>query len=140
MDVAKRKTAPIMNTRLQGDRLQKNGRLAWGRAQEYIESMMDAVVITDREWKIVQFNRAFTEFSGYGSEVIGELPMKFVCEKDVPRMEEIVKEDIKDSLGRGSLKDFECTMITKDKKDLHESLVRYAGFCECSADVYFRSG
>ena len=139
MDGAKRKTAPIINTRLQGDRLQKNGRLAWG-AQEYIESMMDAVVITDCEWKIVQFNRAFTEFFGYGSEVIGEFPTKFVCEKDVPRLEEIVKEAIKDPVGRGSLKDFECTMITKDKKDLHESLVRCAGFCECSADVYFRSG
>jgi PAS domain S-box-containing protein len=140
MDVAKRKTAPIMNTRLQGDRQQKNGRLAWGTAQEYIESMMDAVVITDCELKIVQFNRAFTEFFGYGSEVIGELPTKFVCEKDVPRLEEIVKEAMKDPVGRGSLKDFECTLITKDEKDLHESLVRCAGFCECSADAYFRSG
>jgi PAS domain-containing protein len=134
MDVAKRKTAPIMNTRLPGDRL------AWGRAQEYIENMMDAVVITDGKWKIVQFNRAFTEFLGYGSEVIGELPTKFVCDKDVPRLKEIIKEAIKDPLGRGSLKDFDCTLITKDKKDLHESLVCSAGFCECSADVYFRSG
>jgi PAS domain-containing protein len=134
MDVAKRKTAPIMNTRLPGDRL------AWGRAQEYIKSMMDAVVIADGKWKIVQFNRAFTEFSGWGLEVIGEFPTKFVCDKDVPRLEEIIKEAMKDPLGRGSLKDFECTMITRDKKDLHESLVCCVGFCECSADMYFRSG
>ena len=139
MDVAKRKTAPVMNTRLPGDRPQKNGRLAWG-AQEYIESMMDAVVITDGKGKIVQFNRAFSEFFGYGSEVIGEFPTKFVCEKDVPRLEEIVKEAMTNPVGRGSLKDFDCTLITKDKKDLHESLVCCVGFCECSAGMYFRYG
>jgi len=30
MDVAKRKEAPIINRRLQSDRQQKKGRLAWG--------------------------------------------------------------------------------------------------------------
>jgi hypothetical protein len=50
------------------------------------------------------------------------------------------KEAMKDPVGRGSLKDFDCALITKDKKDLHESLVCCVGFCECSADVYFRNG
>ena len=63
-----------------------------------------------------------------------------VCEKDVPRLEEIVKEAMRDPLGRGSLNDFDCTLITKDKKDLHESLFCCAGFCRCSAGVYFRGG
>jgi PAS domain-containing protein len=111
-----------------------------GGAQEYIESMMDAVVITDGKEKRARSNRAFTEFFGWGNEVIGELPTKSVCEKDVPRLKEIVKEATRDPLGRGSLKNFESTMIIKDKKDLHKSLVRCAGFCKCSADVHFRSG
>ncbi len=63
-----------------------------------------------------------------------------VCEKDVPRLEEIVKEAMRDPLGRGSLNDFDCTLITKDKKDLHEILFCCAGFCRCSAGVYFRGG
>lgn len=128
-----------MNTRLQDDRQQKNGKLAWG-AQEYIESMMDAIVVTDGKGKCARFNRAFSEFLGWGNEVVGELPTKFVCEKDLPRLEEIVKEAMRDPLGRGRLKDFDCTLITKDEKDLQKGSVRCSGFCGCSADVYFWRG
>jgi two-component system CheB/CheR fusion protein len=55
MDVAKRKTAPIMNMRLQGDRQQKNGRLAWG-AQKYVKSMMDALAKSESKYRTLLEN------------------------------------------------------------------------------------
>jgi two-component system CheB/CheR fusion protein len=55
MDVAKRKTAPVMNTRLHGDRQQKNGRLAWG-AQAHIESMMSALTKSESKYRTLLEN------------------------------------------------------------------------------------
>jgi hypothetical protein len=138
MDGAKRMEAPIINRRLQSEKQQKKSRQAGG-AQEHIDSIRDAIVITDGKEKRARFNRTFRVF-WMGNEVVGGLPTKFVYEKDVPRLEEIVKEAMRDPLGRGSLKDFDCTLITEDKKDPHKGSVRCSGFCRCSADVYFRRG
>jgi hypothetical protein len=138
MDGAKRMEAPVMKRRLQSDRQQKkSGRRG---AQEYVDSIRDAVIITGGKEKRARLNRVFTEFFWMGTEVVGELLTKFVCEKDALRLKEIVKEAMRDPLRRRSLKDFDRTLITEDKKVLHKGSVRCSGFCECSADVYFRRG
>jgi PAS domain S-box-containing protein len=82
-------------------------------AKETIDSMMDPVVITDLLENITQFNNAFTDLLGYNSEMIGEHPTKIIIEKDVPKVQKEIKECIK----TGFVKNFECTAVSKDKKE-----------------------
>lgn len=83
-------------------------------ATETIESMMDAVVITDLEGKIIQFNKGFTESFGWGREMIGEYLAKCAAEGDVPK----VKEGIKTCILMCRLRDFEYTLLTRDKREI----------------------
>jgi len=75
---------------------------------------MDAVVITDLEGRITQFNKALTEFFGWGKEAMGELPTIFVAERDIPK----VMNGIKECIEKGFLRNLECTGLTKDKKEV----------------------
>ena len=83
-------------------------------AADVIEGMIDAVVITDLDGKIVQFNKALTENFGWGKEVIGELPTIWVAEQDISK----VMDGIKECSEKGSLRNFECIGLTKDKKEV----------------------
>jgi len=83
-------------------------------AKETIESMMDPVVITDLLGNITQFNNAFTDLLGYNSEMIGECPTKIVIEKDAPK----VQKGIKECISTGFVKNFECTAMSKNKKEI----------------------
>jgi len=83
-------------------------------AKETIDSMMDPVVITDLLGNITQFNNAFTDLLGYNSEMIGEHPTKIVIEKDFPKVQKGIKECIR----TGFVKNFECTAMSKDKKEI----------------------
>ena len=84
-----------------------------GMARQTIEGLVDAVVITDLETRIIHFNKASEEFFGWGQEMVGELPTKSVAEIDRPKVEEAIKEFFE----KGFLKNFECTVITKDKRE-----------------------
>ncbi len=83
-------------------------------ATTVIESMMDAVVVTDLEGRITQFNKALTEYFGWGKEVMGELLTIFVAERDIPK----VMDGIKECIEKGFLRNLECTGLTKDKKEV----------------------
>jgi|GEM_PF-1038910 len=78
-----------------------------------IDGMMDAVVITDLEGRITQFNKVLTESFGWGKEVMGELPTIFVAERDIPK----VMDGIKECIEKGFIRNLECTWLTKDKKE-----------------------
>ncbi len=82
-------------------------------ATEMIEGMMDAVVITDLEGRITQFNQVLTESFGWGKEVMGKLPTIFVAERDIPK----VMDGIKECIEKGFIRNLECTWLTKDKKE-----------------------
>jgi len=83
-----------------------------------IEGMMDAVVITDLEGRITQFNKALTESFGWGKEVMGKLATIFVAERDIPK----AMDGLKECVEKGFLKNLECTGLTKDKKEVPISL------------------
>jgi PAS domain S-box-containing protein len=78
-------------------------------AIEIIESMMDPVVVTDIEGKIIRFNKAFTDMFGYGEEILGELPTKIVIEKEASEVLEILKSCIQ----KRSARNIEYTAVSK---------------------------
>ncbi|MFQ6109645.1 MAG: PAS domain S-box protein, partial [Candidatus Aminicenantales bacterium] len=82
--------------------------------EDTIQGMIDPVMITDLKGKIVRFNKAFTDLLGWGKEAIGEPQARFVVGRDAGRMEGAFKKCIR----KGSLKNFECTAVTKDKKTI----------------------
>lgn len=63
-----------------------------GMERQTINGLVDAVVITDLEARIIHFNKASEDFFGWGQEMVGELPTKFVAERDRPKAEEAIKE------------------------------------------------
>jgi len=79
-------------------------------AAEMIEGMLDPVVITDPEGRIMQMNKAFQKTYGYGAEMIGELPTRLVTPADVPG----VISSIRQGLAEGQVNNFACNCISRD--------------------------
>ena len=79
-----------------------------------IEGMMDSVVLTDREGKIIHTNRAFTDTFGWAEEVQGELPTKLVVETDIPK----ILSSVQECLGKGYKKDLESVFLAKGRKEV----------------------
>ncbi len=82
-------------------------------AQDMINSMMDAVILTDLDGKITQFNEATTSMFGYGEELIGQLPTALVVERDAPTVHAVIQE----TMEKGFASNREHTGITKQRKE-----------------------
>jgi len=82
-------------------------------AQDMINSMMDAVIMTDLDGKITHFNKATTSMFGYGEEVLGQSPKTLVVESDAPTVYAVIKE----AMERGVVSNREHTGITKGGKE-----------------------
>jgi len=83
-------------------------------AKDTIESMIDPVIIANLDGRIIQCNKAFTDIFEWGKEAIGKLLIEFVVEKDVPK----VLKAFKKSIEKGHLKNFECTGLSKNKREI----------------------
>jgi PAS domain S-box-containing protein len=83
-------------------------------AKEMIEGMTDPVIMSALNGKIVRFNKATSEFWGYGDEIIGKLPTALVVEREAP----VVFGVINDALHKGFVKNVEHTALTKDKREV----------------------
>lgn len=81
-------------------------------ATDTIEGMMDAVVITDLEGRLTQFNKGFAESFGWNKEILGGFLTQYVAEWDVQK----VREGIKECVEKCYLKNFEYHVMTKDKR------------------------
>jgi len=79
-------------------------------AAEMIEGMIDPVVITDPEGRILQMNTAFQDTYGFGAEMMGELPTRLVTPEDVPG----VISSIRQALAEGDVHNYACTCISRD--------------------------
>ena len=83
-------------------------------AVQTMEGMMDSVVLTDLEGKIIHANRALKDTFGWEDEVQGELIANLAVARDMPK----ILTDFRESLVKGYKKDLESIFITKDQKEV----------------------
>jgi PAS domain S-box-containing protein len=83
-------------------------------AKDTIECMVDAVVLTDLEGRIVQFNSALSEMLGWDSQVLGR-PVADLAREDEKAS---VRETPKKLLESGRIVDLERTFLSVDGREV----------------------
>ena len=78
-------------------------------AREMIDSMTDAVIVTDLEGRITQVNRATTSMFGYDEEFLGRTPESLVVEAE----RSTVGPAIREIMEKGSILNRPFTAVTK---------------------------
>lgn len=80
-----------------------------------VKKTREAVCVTLPDGVMIYANDAMDELIGCGKgELIWKLLTELVVERDAPRVGRAVKE----SFEKGHLGNFECTMVTRDKKEI----------------------
>lgn len=79
-----------------------------------VEGMPDVVLVTDRQAKIVKFNKTLTDYFGYADDVIGKSPMELAVEKDKAKIEEAIKQCFE----KGFIRSVEVNILTKYGKEI----------------------
>lgn len=83
--------------------------------EETVESMIDCVILIDLKGRITQVNKVVETTYGYKKdEIIGKTPWEFLIKEDISRFREKLKETIE----KGSIREFECTVATKDDREI----------------------
>jgi PAS domain S-box-containing protein len=82
-------------------------------AKTMIDSMMDAVIMTELDGRIIQFNKATTDMFGYGDDILGQRPTALVIDSDTPTVSAVIKE----TMEKGFASNREHTGITKEGKE-----------------------
>ncbi|MFC1888405.1 PAS domain S-box protein [Thermodesulfobacteriota bacterium] len=77
-------------------------------AKQTIEGMLDSVVITDLEGRIVRYNRTFEEIFGRDEELVGKVPTPYMQEHERQKF----IEGIKECFEKGFVRDLEFTAKT----------------------------
>ncbi|RKY41063.1 MAG: hypothetical protein DRP85_07250 [Candidatus Makaraimicrobium thalassicum] len=86
-----------------------------------ISHMLDGVIVTDLEGKIVKVNTAVAKLLNYNMEELVEAPSsKIIAERDLKRNEECTRQ----TLDKGFAWDFEFSWISKEKKEIPVSCNR----------------
>ncbi|MFQ6129446.1 MAG: PAS domain S-box protein [Candidatus Hadarchaeaceae archaeon] len=83
-------------------------------ATDVIDGMMDIVAIMDMNGIILQINKAVDAWDYTRDELIGKMFVDFIAEGDIPKVMEAMKE----SINREVLRNFELTILNKDKKEI----------------------
>lgn len=78
-------------------------------ATEMIDGMLDPVVITDPDGRILQANQAFQDTYGYGQDLLGEPLSRLVVEEDIPGITNAIAQ----ARESGRLRNFPCTCLTR---------------------------
>ncbi|HLD48252.1 MAG TPA: PAS domain S-box protein, partial [Desulfobaccales bacterium] len=83
-------------------------------AVQTVDGMLDGVVITDLRGRITHINKALTEYFGWGREVVGEMAMMLVVDRDSDQ----VLLGIAECLERGYKRNVGCDLLTKDGREV----------------------
>jgi len=90
-----------------------------------LEALPDGLSIIDLEGRHIDVNLYLLELLGYKKEeLIGKSALKIIVERDLERGKWLIRE----TLTRGPIRNFELTLLTKDKKEIsamfNTSLIR----------------
>jgi len=84
-------------------------------SRRIVEAMVDSVIITDVNTRIIQANRATEELTGYKKgQLIGKPFIDFVADKKILELKKIIKTIFK----KGIIANIETAFLTKDKKGI----------------------
>lgn len=100
-DITDRKTAENEKTRAEAFR-------------EVIENAPEAIIITDENGQITQFNKALTNIYGYGNEVLGKLPKMLVPARERKKVADATKE----CRDKGYVKNIETFVLKKGEGEI----------------------